>query len=190
MPENKPLCPRNYPTPATREDVSASYNAVKEFGGRKYTGMRVGGSHSWYYRQGEWKETKVSPDKWQFTYEVNKRRKWDAPEGSGVPVGTEFHWYMLAHQNVRKLSANEYTTSMRGTKYKLAHRRADGEEWSASERAQLRQLITLLEENIIELRHELEEADKREKETIWGRRTQSQEPLPISTLRQQQLETY
>jgi hypothetical protein len=75
-------------------------------------------------------------------------------------VGTEYHWYILAHQNARKLNANEYTTSMTGIKYKLAHRRTAGEEWSASERAQLRQLITILEENIIRLQHELGEADK------------------------------
>jgi hypothetical protein len=166
----------------------ASYNAVKEFEGRKYTGMRVGDSHSWYYRHGEWKETKVAPDKWEFTFAVNKRRKWNAPEGSGVPVGTEYHWYILADQNVRKLNANEYTTSMTGIKYKLAHRRAASGEWSANERAQLRKLITIFEENIIRLQHELGEADrevgampgeaepvavtidKRRKEMIGGRR--------------------
>ncbi len=142
------------------EDAAASYNAVKEFEGKKYTGMRVGGSHSWYYRQGEWNETKVAPDKWQFTYTVNKRRKWDAPEGSGASVGTEYHWYILARQSVRKLDANEYTTSMTGLKYKLAHRRAASEEWSASERARLRRLIRIFEENIIRLQQELGEADK------------------------------
>ncbi len=146
--------------PAGVGDAAASYNAIKEFEGRKYTGMRVGGSHSWYYRQGEWKETKVAPDRWQFTYAVKKLRKWNAPEGSGAPVGTEYHWYILARQDVRKLNANEYTTSMTGVKYKLAHRRADSEEWSASERAQLRRLIKIFEENIIQLRHELGEAEK------------------------------
>ncbi len=150
----------SHPKPTRAKDVAASYNAIKQFEGRKYTGMRVGGSHSWYYRQGEWKETKVAPDKWQFTYAVNKRRKWDAPEGSGVPVGTEYHWYILADQTVRKLDANEYITSMTGTKYKLAHRRVDSVEWSASERAQLRQLITILEENVIKLRHELGKTDR------------------------------
>ena len=139
------------------KDVITSYDAIKEFEGRKYTGMRVGGSHSWYYRQGEWKETKIAPDKWQYAYAVNKRRKWNAPEGSGVPVGTEYHWYILAHQNVRKLNANEYTTSMTGMKYKLAHRRAGSEEWSVNERTQLRQLIKILEENIVRLQHELGE---------------------------------
>jgi hypothetical protein len=136
-----------------------SYDAVKEYEGRRYTGMRVGGSHSWYYRQGEWKETKVTPDKWQFTYEVNKRRKWNAPEGSGALVGTEYHWYIVAHQTVRKLDANEYSTSMTGVKYKLAHRRADTGEWSASERAQVRRLIAILEENVTQLQHELGESN-------------------------------
>jgi len=140
--------------------MTASYDAVKEFEGRKYTGMRVGGSHGWYYQQGEWGETKVAPDKWQFAYEVNKRRKWNAPEGSGAPVGTEYHWYILAHQNVRKLNANEYTTSMTGVKYKLAHRRAANEKWSTSDRAQLRQLIAIFEENIVQLQHELGDTDR------------------------------
>jgi hypothetical protein len=87
--------------------------------------MRVGGTHQWYYDKGEWKEKKITPDKWEFTYVTNKRRAWQAPEGSGVPVGTEYHWYLLAHQNVRKPDANSYTTSMEGLKYKLAHKRAE-----------------------------------------------------------------
>jgi hypothetical protein len=84
----------------TRKDISKGYNEYKDFEGKKYTGMRV-----------------ITPDKWEFTYATNKRRAWQAPEGSGVPVGTEYHWYLLAHQNVRKLDANSYTTSMEGLKY-------------------------------------------------------------------------
>ena len=102
-----------------RKDISNGYNEYKDFEGKKYTGMRVGGTHQWYYDKGEWKEKKIAPDKWEFTYATNKRRAWQAPEGSGVPVGTEYHWYLLAHQNVRKLDANSYTTSMEGLKYKL-----------------------------------------------------------------------
>jgi len=171
------------PNPICVEDTAAGYNAIKEFEGRKYTGMRVGGSHSWYYRQGEWKETKLAPDKWEFSYNVNKRRKWDAPEGSGAPVGTEYHWYILAHQNVRKLNANEYTTSMTGTKYKLAHRRAACGEWSAGERARLKRLIIILEENIVQLRHELREADE-------GSKMPSKDSPHELTLRQKPLEVY
>ena len=42
----------------------------KNLRGKKYTGMKVGRTHKWYYDKGEWKEKKVTPDKWQFTYNV------------------------------------------------------------------------------------------------------------------------
>jgi hypothetical protein len=120
----------------------------------------VGGSHKWYYDKGEWKEKKITPDKWEFTYAVNKRRAGHAPEGSGVPVGTEYHWYILAHQNVRKLDANKYTTSMTGLKYKLAHKRAEKEKWNATDNAQRKRLIQVLQELISQLKREMVEAVK------------------------------
>ena len=52
--------------------ISKSYNQFKEFQGKKYTGKRVGRTHKWYYDKGEWKEKKVTPDKWQFSYNVTK----------------------------------------------------------------------------------------------------------------------
>jgi len=107
-----------------KKDISKSYNQFKEFEGKKYTGMKVGRTHKWYYDKGEWKEKKLTPDKWQFSYNVTKRRAGNAPEGSGVPTGTEYHWYILANQNVKKIDANSYTTSIKEFKYKLAHRRA------------------------------------------------------------------
>jgi hypothetical protein len=128
------------------QDRAATYNEFKEFEGRKYTGMKIGRGHKWYYDQGEWKEKKVTPDKWEFNYAVKKRRAGKAPPGSGVPVGTEYHWYILAHQNVRKLNANDYSTAMTGLKVKLAHKRADTDKWSASDRAQRKRLIQLLRE--------------------------------------------
>jgi hypothetical protein len=140
-----------------RNNLSTAYNDYKEFEGRKYTGVRVGGAHHWYYERGEWKEKKVAPDKWEFTYATNKRRAWNAPDGSGVPVGTEYHWYILAHQNVRKLDANVYTTSMDGLKYKLAHKRVGINRWSLTENAQREQLIKILEEYVIRLKREIVE---------------------------------
>jgi hypothetical protein len=133
------------------------YNEYKEFEGKKYTGMKVGGSHRWYYDRGEWKEKKITPDKWEFTYAVNKRRAWLAPEGSGAPVGTDYHWYILAHQNVKKLDANNYTTSMIGLKYKLAHKRAEKEKWNTSDYSQKKRLIQILEELIGQLKREMVE---------------------------------
>ena len=128
-----------------KKDISKSYNQFKEFEGKKYTGMKVGRTHKWYYDKGEWKEKKLTPDKWQFSYNVTKRRAGNAPEGSGVPVGTEYHWYILANQNVKKLDANNYTTSMIGLKYKLAHKRAERKNWSSSDKAQRKRLIEILQ---------------------------------------------
>jgi hypothetical protein len=145
---------------AIKKDISKTYNEYKEFEGKQYTGMKVGRSHKWYYDKGEWKEKKITPDKWEFTYAVNKRRAGHAPEGSGVPVGTEYHWYILAHQNVRKLDANNYTTSMTGLKYKLAHKRAEKEKWNATDNAQRKRLIQVLQELISQLKREMVEAVK------------------------------
>src|SRR5919106_846088 len=138
-----------------RKETSKGYNEYKEFEGKKYTGMKVGRSHKWYYDKGEWKEKKITPDDWEFTYATNKRRAWNAPEGSGVPVGTEYHWYILAHQNVRKLNANSYTTSMTGLKYKLAHKRVGRDNWSSTENVQKEELIRILEKYIAQLKREM-----------------------------------
>jgi hypothetical protein len=143
-----------------KKDISKSYNQFKEFQGKNYTGMRVGRTHKWYYDKGEWKEKKVTPDKWQFSYNVTKRRAGNAPEGSGVPVGTEYHWYILADQNVNKLDANNYTTSMIGLKYKLAHKRADRNNWSLSDNGQKKRLIELLEELIENIKMEMVSTSK------------------------------
>src|SRR5919109_540377 len=136
------------------DDVAATYNAFKEFEGRRYTGMRIGRGHKWNYDRGVWTEKKVTPDQWEIHYAVTKRRVGKAPEGSGVPVGTGYHWYILAHQNVTKLNANEYTTSLTGMKFKLAHRRADKGTWSASVQAQRRHLMKILKEVSGELERE------------------------------------
>jgi hypothetical protein len=131
-----------------KKDLSATYNEFKKFEGQQYTGMAIGRSHKWYYDKGEWKETKITPDLWQISYAVTKRRAGKAPEGSGVPVGTGYHWYVLAHQIVRKLNANDYTTSLTGLKYKLSHKRAEKEKWSATTKTQRKHLIDFLKEII------------------------------------------
>jgi hypothetical protein len=136
------------------KDLAKTYNEFKTYEGQRYTGMKIGRTHKWYYDKGEWKEKKVTPDDWEFTYAVTKRRAGKAPEGSGVPVGTEYHWYILAHQHVRKLNANEYSTAMTGLKVKIAHRRADKEKWSAGEVAQRRKLMKVLKGMIAQLEAE------------------------------------
>jgi len=142
------------------KDLAASYERFKEFEGQRYTGTRVGRSMKWYYDKGEWKDKKITPDKWQISYAVTKRRAGRAPEGSGVPVGTEYHWYIVAHQIVKKLNANDYSTSLVGTKFKVAHKRAGSEKWSASDSAQRRRMIKFLQEMI----EALEEQGTQEKQ--------------------------
>ena len=135
-------------------NIATSYNKFKEFDGKQYTGMKIGRSHKWYYDKGEWREKKITPDLWEISYSVTKRRAGKAPEGSGVPVGTEYHWYIISHQNVKKINANDYTTSMSGLKYKLAHKRAGKDKWSTSARTQRAHLIKFLQEFIQQLQKE------------------------------------
>jgi hypothetical protein len=151
---NMPIVKATKKKAAAKKDLTESYNQYKKFEGRQYTGMKVGRSHKWYYDKGEWKETKITPDLWEISYAVTKRRAGKAPEGSGVPVGTAYHWFILAHQDVRKLNANDYTTSMTGLKFKLAHKRFDHEKWNVSAKTQRKHLVAFLKEMIVELEKE------------------------------------
>lgn len=139
---------------AMKKKKSSSYDELKEFEGSQYTGMKIGRGHKWYYDEGIWKETKITPDLWEISYAVTKRRSGHAPKGSGVPVGTQYHWYILAHQHATKLNANDYSTSMTGIKYKLAHKRAGKDKWSATAKTQRKHLVGLLEEMIAQLKKE------------------------------------
>jgi hypothetical protein len=136
---------------AVKKDLAKSYNDFKEFEGKQYSGMKIGRSHNWYYDKGEWRETKITPDLWEISYAVTKRRKGKAPEGSGVPVGTGYHWYIMAHQHVSKLNANDYTTTMTGLKFKLAHKRADKDKWNATTGTQRKRLALFLKQIISQL---------------------------------------
>ena len=141
------------------KDLAAGYNEFKTYNGQQYTGMQVGRSHKWYYDKGEWRERKITPDRWEITYSVIKRRAGKAPEGTGVPVGTGYHWFILSHQFVHKLNANDYTTAMIGLKLKLAHMRADKGKWNISEGTKRNRLIKMLKEFIAELEQEPEKTE-------------------------------
>jgi hypothetical protein len=136
---------------ALKKDFAKSYNEFKDFEGQRYTGMKIGRGHKWYYDKGVWLDKKITPDQWEINYNVTKRRAGKAPEGSGVPVGTQYHWYIIAHQNVTKLDANNYSTSLTGLKFKLAHKRADKETWSVSTDTQRKHAIKILQGIIKEL---------------------------------------
>jgi hypothetical protein len=139
------------------KDIAATYNKYKFFQGKQYTGMAIGRSHKWYYDKGVWIDKKITPEKWLINYAVTKRRAGKAPEGSGAAVGTEYHWYILAHQMVKKLDANSYSTELNGLKFKLAHKRSSKNTWSASDKAQKNLLIKILKGFIAELEEETPE---------------------------------
>jgi hypothetical protein len=132
-----------------------TYDDLKQFEGETYTGVAVGGEHTWVYPNGLWRETKVAPDCWDFTFSSIKERERSAPPGSGVPVGTQYHWYILAHQHVRKIDADSYTTLMSGMKYKIAHKRPHWRKWSSEypeQEPETEKLIAVLERTVARLR--------------------------------------
>jgi hypothetical protein len=136
---------------ARKPAKQSSYDVFKEYERTRYTGMTIGRGHKWRYDEGDWIEKKITPEKWEIRFTTVKRRRGHAPEGSGAPVGTEYHWYVLADQTARKLDANNYATDMVGHKFKLAHKRADKGTWSASDGARRRHLVKILKQMIAEL---------------------------------------
>jgi hypothetical protein len=107
-----------------------AYNTLKDWNGQKYTGMSIGGKHSWNYTNGLWNEMKTAPDEWKFDYSSLKSRIHQAPPGTGAPDKTAFNWYIIATQEAIKLDENTYSTMMKGLKFKLGHRRHNWKGWS------------------------------------------------------------
>lgn len=153
----------------------ASYDRAKVFEGKRYTGMAVGRGHKWRYDAGVWSEKKRTPDDWDFRYAVIKRRAGKAPEGSGAPIGTAYHWYILADQIVTKLDANSYATEMVGRKVKLAHKRADKNDWNANDRAQRKRLAALLRKMADEL-----DAEAAQSGRTASTRSRDRKPYPVN----------
>jgi hypothetical protein len=137
---------------ATKARAGKQYDRYKHHGEQQYTGMKVGGTHKWYYDQGEWRERKVTPDDWKIFYKTIKRRAGKAPDEAGVPVGTEYNWLVIAHQRVDKLDANSYMTCLEGRKFKVAHKRAGKDAWNVSEKSQRKRVIAYLEQLLEELK--------------------------------------
>ena len=132
-----------------------AYDDVKEFDGEAYSGMAVGGEHSWIYPHGLWNERKVAPAKWEFTFRSIKERDRPAPPESGAERGAQFHWYILAHQRVRKIDADTYDTFMTGVKHKVAHRRPGWRKWSSQypdQPSEHEKITEILEEALADIR--------------------------------------
>lgn len=128
------------------------YNTLKKYKEKVYTGMRIGGTHHWNYNNGKWFETKITPDTWNIKFNCIKTRVNTAPINSGANVGTKFHWYIIADQIATKLDANSYITNMRGTKFKVGHKRPHWKTFSYnySEQTSYKDKIIKILETLLE----------------------------------------
>jgi len=133
----------------------STYDDLKIYNGKIYTGMPIGSSHNWLYPNGRWVETKVAPDKWQFSFESLKHRNRLSGDNTGAANGTMFHWYIIADQKATKLDNDSYKTSMTGVKYKIGHKRPHWRTFSYEYADQLsyrEKVIQVLEEMLQTLR--------------------------------------
>lgn len=143
-----------------------SYDELKRYKGRSYTGVSVGSTHYWDYPDGVWYEVKVAPDDWKFRFTSTKQRRVSAPEESGAKPGSQFHWYILADQKATKKDANSYETFMEGMKFKVGHKRPNWKKWSYEhpEQQSHRQKVIQILRNMLE-RLEEEEREHQRKQT-------------------------
>ncbi|GAH15126.1 unnamed protein product, partial [marine sediment metagenome] len=44
------------------------YNSLKTYNNKIYSGMKIGNSHHWNYKNGKWYEIKKTPERWDFKF--------------------------------------------------------------------------------------------------------------------------
>ncbi len=139
------------------------YDLTKHFKGQAYSGMRVGGRHSWRYDGGKWTEVKRTPTLWEIQFDCIKQRARPAPANTGAKINTQYHWFIVADQIATKLDSNRYMTEMRGLKLKAGHKRPHWRYFSYEypDQASYReQIITFLEEILVKLKSAQELEDQ------------------------------
>lgn len=94
----------------------ARYKRRKASRRKKSKGVPINYKENWKYI-GRWKEKKVAPRKWRFTFVATKRRK--AKTYGGLGKGSKGVWLIKAKQYVIKTNRGEYQTKMIGTKKSL-----------------------------------------------------------------------
>ena len=133
------------------------YDSLKIYNNKVYSGMKIGNSHRWNYKNGKWYEIKKTPDRWDFKFNCIKTRIKPAPINTGAAIKTKFHWYIIADQIATKINNNSYMTSMNGTKFKLGHKRPHWKTFSYNYPNQTpykERIINILEDIIKRLKNE------------------------------------
>lgn len=80
----------------------------------KRKGVPIGYKEFWKYR-GRWKEKKVAPRRWKFTFEATKGRK--AKSYGGLGKGTTGRWLIKGIQSIKKIGKGKYQTRLTAYKY-------------------------------------------------------------------------
>jgi len=133
------------------------YDTLKTYNNKKYSGMEIGHSHFWNYKDGKWHETKKAPDQWSFNFNSVKTRVNAAPVNSGASIQTKYHWYIIADQIATKINPNSYWTTMKGVKFKIGHKRPHWKSFSYDYPEQIsykERVINILEQILKKLKEE------------------------------------
>ena len=140
----------------TDESKINNYDKLKNYNGQIYTGMKIGGTHKWHYNHGQWFETKIAPNQWNFNFQSTKTRFHSAPVNSGAKLNTKYHWYIIADQIASKLDSNSYMTNMKGIKFKIGHKRPKWRTFSYNypeQESYKERIIKILEKTLENLKY-------------------------------------
>ncbi len=113
--------------------------SLQELEGTPYAGIPH--NTKWNFGKAAWNESKRNAKAWDFTFETIAIKPFEAD--LTVPIGTELHSYILAHQKIIKVRKNTYKVKLEGVKIKLAHKIA-GENWSSTKTARNNQIASIL----------------------------------------------
>ena len=142
----------NRPTQKKRRSVArkgtkkASVHPLTEFEGEAYTGLPT--KQTWALGKGQWEEKRTGAGMWDIAFETIAIKPFKT--GAGLPVDSEYHSYVLAHQKLVKTRGNTYQVRLEGVKFKLAHKEA-GEKWSANAGVRKKNLIKILKQALHDL---------------------------------------
>jgi hypothetical protein len=95
-----------------------------------------------------WDESRRNEKTWDILFETVAVKPFEG--AVELPVGSEHHSYVLAHQTLVKTRKNTYSLKLQGIKFKLAHKQAGG-SWNANALARKNQLIKILKTALHEL---------------------------------------
>lgn len=131
---------------ANKNAKKAKAISLNEFEGAPYAG--VPNSLKWHYGKGNWNESRRSSKCWDISYETIVLKAFESD--LKLPVDSEHHSYILAHQKLIKTRNNTYKVKLEGLKFKLAHKIA-GENWNTNSSSRKNELIRVLKQVLNDL---------------------------------------